>query len=251
MKYLVIGPGAMGLYAMLGYLKNIENRLSNVEEISGASAGSILAVLFALEKSVDEMIDVSLRLNISDLVKLNLKCFLHSYGLVDLDALREKFVDICKCDPTFAELKKKIYISAFCVNTGKTEYFSVDTHPDMKVLDAVCMSIAIPFVFSSRKYRGNTYVDGGTVESMPLAPFLKYKPYDVHCIQIKSNIPYVENIDNPRVFAENIMRSALVNRYDYDTRDYDIKIIDVDDMDIFDFNMSYEDKIRMLTKGIS
>lgn len=61
MKYLVIGPGAMGLYAMLGYLKNIENRLSNVEEISGASAGSILAVLFALEKSVDEMIDVSLR----------------------------------------------------------------------------------------------------------------------------------------------------------------------------------------------
>ena len=68
---------------------------------------------------------------------------------------------------------------------------------------------------------------------------------------MKSNIPYVENIDNPRVFAENIMRSALVNRYDYDTRDYDIKIIDVDDMDIFDFNMSYEDKIRMLTKGTS
>jgi predicted acylesterase/phospholipase RssA len=250
MKYLVIGPGAMGFYSMLGYLKYIEKCLSDVQEISGASAGSILAVLFALGKTVDEMIDVSLKLNISDLVKLNLKCFLHSYGLVDLEALREKFVDICGCDPTFMELTKKIHISAFCVNTGKTEYFSADTHPDMKVLDAVCMSIAIPFVFSSRKYKGNTYVDGGTVESMPLAPFLAYKPYDVHCIQIKSNIPYVENIDNPRVFAENIMRSALVNRYDYDTRDYRVKIIDVGDMDIFDFNMSYEDKIRMLTKGI-
>jgi len=251
MKYLVIGPGAMAFYAMLGYLKNIEKRLTDVQEISGASAGSILAVLFALGKTVDEMIDISLRLNISDLVKLNLKCFLHSYGLVDLEALREKLVYICGCDPTFMELTKKIYISAFCVNTGKTEYFSADTHPDMKVLDAVCMSIAIPFLFSSRKYKGNTYVDGGTVESMPLAPFLAHKPYDIHCIQIQSNIPYVENIDNPRVFAENIMRSALVNRYDYDTRDYNVKIIDVGDMDIFDFNMSYEDKIRMLTKGIS
>ena len=75
MKYLVIGPGAMAFYAMLGYLKNIEKRLTDVQEISGASAGSILAVLFALGKTVDEMIDISLRLNISDLVQLNLKCF--------------------------------------------------------------------------------------------------------------------------------------------------------------------------------
>src|SRR6056300_1246895 len=120
MKYLVIGPGAMGIFAMLGHLKTIENRLIDVQQISGASAGSILALMLAIGKTVDEVIDISLRLNISDLVKLNLKCFLHSYGLIDLDPLRNKFVEICGCDPTFMELTKKIYISAFCVNTGKT-----------------------------------------------------------------------------------------------------------------------------------
>ena len=93
MKYLVIGPGAMGFYAMLGHLKTIEDRLSDVQEISGASAGSILAVMLALGKSIDEVIDISLKLNISDLVKVNLKCFLYRYGFVDVESMRDTFVE--------------------------------------------------------------------------------------------------------------------------------------------------------------
>ena len=251
MKYLVIGPGAMGFYAMLGHLKTIEDRLSNVQEISGASAGSILAVMLALGKSIDEVIDISLKLNISDLVKVNLKCFLHRYGFVDVEAMRDTFAKICGCDPTFSELKKKIYISAFCVNTAKTEYFSVDTHPDMKVLDAMLMSIAIPFVFSAMSFNGNTYVDGGMMESLPMYPFLDKKPYDVYCIELKSRLKYTESIDDMQTFAQTIVRSSLQNRYDYDTSQCTLKTVDVGDMDIFDFGMSYEDKIRMYMKGTS
>lgn len=251
MKYLVIGPGAMGFYAMLGHLKTIEDRLSDVQEISGASAGSILAVMLALGKSIDEVIDISLKLNISDLVKVNLKCFLHRYGFVDVEAMRSKFVEICGCDPTFAELEKKIYISAFCVNTGKTEYFSVDTHPNMKVLDAMSMSIAIPFVFSSMKFNGNTYVDGGTVESIPLTPFLDRKPHEVYCIEIKSTPKYTEDINDMHTFAQSVVRYTIQNRYEYDMSRYDRVVVDVEDMDIFDFNMCYEDKIRMYMKGVS
>jgi len=251
MKYLVIGPGAMGIFAMLGHLKTIEHKLIHVKEISGASAGSILALLLALGKSIDEMIDISLRLNISDLVKLNLKCFLQKFGFVDLESMREKLIEICGCDPTFRELQKKIYISAFCVNTSSTEYFSVDTHPDMKVLDAVCMSISIPFVFSPRKYNNNTYVDGATVESMPLAPFLDKPAHEQYCICIQTKTKYVETIDNQRTLAETLIIANLNNRYQYPITHQTIKVIDVDDMNIFDFNMSYEDKIRMYLMGTS
>ena len=108
MKYLVIGPGAMGFYAMLGHLKTIEDRLSDVQEISGASAGSILAVMLALGKFIDEVIDISLKLNISDLVKVDLKCFLYRYGFVIVEYMRNTFVKICGYDLTFSELKKKI-----------------------------------------------------------------------------------------------------------------------------------------------
>ena len=48
MEYLVIGPGAMGGFSMLGYLKTIEKSLDNIKEYSGASAGAILVVFLAL-----------------------------------------------------------------------------------------------------------------------------------------------------------------------------------------------------------
>ena len=48
MEYLVIGPGAMGGFSMLGYLKTIEKSLDNIKEYSGASAGSIIVVFLAL-----------------------------------------------------------------------------------------------------------------------------------------------------------------------------------------------------------
>lgn len=249
MKYLVLGPAAMGILAMIGHLKTIESDIGDVEEISGASAGSIIALFMAMGKTADELIDMSLRLNISDLVKLDLKCFLHTYGFVDLERIREMLVTLCGGDPTFSELNKKIYVSAYCVNRGVTEYFSVDTHPDMKVIDAVCMSIAIPFLFSPRKFMNNTYVDGGTLETLPLAPFLQKPPHTVYCIKIKTNRKYRNDIDDLKMFTEAIINANLNNRYEYTLTHQKCKIIDVGDMDVFDFNMSYEQKIQMYMMG--
>ena len=121
----------------------------------------------------------------------------------------------------------------------------------MKVLDAMLMSIAIPFVFSSIKFNGNTYVDGGMMESLPMVPFLDKKPHNVYCIELKSRLKYTESIDDVQTFAQTIVRSSLQNRYDYDTSQCTLKTVDVGDMDIFDFGMSYEDKIRMYMKGTS
>jgi predicted acylesterase/phospholipase RssA len=80
---------------------------------------------------------------------------------------------VCGCDPTFEELDMKIYVSAYCLNTSTTEYFSRDTHPKMKVIDAVCMSMAIPLIFACGKYQGRTYVDGGTQEQYPMVPIFR------------------------------------------------------------------------------
>jgi len=152
MKYLVLGPGAMGIYAMIGRLKRINKELRDVQEISGASAGSILALFLALGMSVDKILRISLSLDISEFVKVNIALFFNKFGFVDVEPIRKKLIEVCGCNPTFKELKKKIYVAAFCLNSSKTEYFSVDTHPDMKVIDAVCMSIAIPLVFECGKY---------------------------------------------------------------------------------------------------
>ena len=101
MEYLVIGPGAMGGFSMLGYLKTIEKSLDNIKEYSGASAGAILVVFLALGFTVDEILYKLAELQGKNLIKLNLKCFMNKYGLIDLEPIRHKFIDIFESDPTF------------------------------------------------------------------------------------------------------------------------------------------------------
>jgi len=250
MKYLVLGPASMGMYSMIGALKAVETKLTDVEEISGSSAGSILALLLALGMSVDEVYKISLSLNIPEFVKLRIGSFFNKFGFVDLGPIREKLVEICGCDPTFEELEMKIYISAYCLNSSTTEYFSKDSHPKMKVIDAVCMSISIPLIFSCGKYEGKTYVDGGTQEQYPMAPFLDKKPHEVTCIRLKMDRVYQEEINNPRQFIESLIRSTLDNRISYSDK-VNVIELNVGDTNVFDFNMSYEDKIRLYNIGYS
>jgi NTE family protein len=159
MKYLVLGPASMGIYSLIGSLKALEPKLVDVKEISGSSAGSILALFLALGMSVDEIYDVALNLNVSKFVKINIKSFFNKCGFVNMGPIRNKLVDICGCDPTFEELDMKIYISAFCLNTSTTEYFSRDTHPKMKVIDAVCMSMLyLSFLLVVNLREGHTWM---------------------------------------------------------------------------------------------
>jgi len=250
MKYLVLGPASMGIYSQVGTLKALESKLVDVKEISGSSAGSILALFLALGMSIDEILSVSLSLDVPKFVKLRIGSFFNKFGFVDLEPIREKLVEICGCDPTFEELDMKIYVSAYCLNSSTTEYFSRDTHPKMKVIDAVCMSMSIPLIFACGKYDGKTYIDGGTQEQCPMIPFLDKKPHEITCVKLKMDRVYQEEINNPRQYVEALIRSSLSNRIEYS--EY-IKIIEINvgDTNIFDFNMSYEDKIRLYNIGYS
>ena len=250
MEYLVIGPGAMGGFSMLGYLKTIEESLDNIKEYSGASAGAIISVFLALGFNIDDILYKLAELEGNKLVKLNLKCFMNKYGLVDLKPIRDKFVDIFESDPTFLDIEKKIYISAFCVNTSRTVYFSKDTHPDMKVIDALCMSIAVPFIFSSYRYEGMVYVDGGTLETLPSAPFLDKKTNKVLCIRMKMEPEFIQDITSPKQFAEALIASTLNNRKQNVLNNCKVVDIDIGQVDVFNFNMTYEEKMKLYLKGM-
>jgi len=238
----------MGIYSLIGTLKALEPKLVDVKEISGASAGSILTLMLALGMSVDEILEVSLSLDISKLVKVRIGSFFNKFGFVDMEPIRDTLVTICGSDPTFEELDMKIYVSAYCLNSSSTEYFSRDTHPKMKVIDAVCMSIAVPLLFSCGKYQGRTYVDGGTQEQYPVTPFLDKKPHEITCVKLKMEQTYQDNINNPRQFVESLIRSTLINRVEYKDSSNVIEV-NVGDTNIFDFSMSYEDKIRLYNMG--
>ena len=59
---------------------------------------------------------------------------------------------------------------------------------------------------------------------------------------------YQEDIQTPKEFVDCLVRSALSNRVQYNTP-IELIEIDVGDTDVFDFGMSYEEKIQLFNRG--
>ena len=241
---LVLGPGGMGFFAMLGAYSKLEDQLSDVTHICGSSAGALLGMFISLGKTATEILDISMGVDIPSLSRYNIKSFMSNYGLIDHSQIREALLSICEGEPTFSDLGKTLYIAAFNVNLGRTEYFSRHTHPSMSVIDAVCMSISVPFIFSSFKFNGYNYIDGGTMECVPVPPFFGKKPDDVLIIKIVSDIPTCEDINNVKDYLGCLIRSVLRIRLNYQGMFPTIDI-DIEDTNMFDFNMSDDEKLKL------
>lgn len=251
MEYLVLGPAGMGIFILVGSLMKYEDMIKNVKEISGASAGAIVAVALALDIPLHDILDRLLSLDIENLTKFKLKSFMKNYGFIVMKPLRDALEKAYGSDPTFSELSKKVYISAYCVNRARTEYFSVDTHPHMKVIDAVCMSMAIPFIFETIKYNDMLYMDGGTKELYPYGPFINKNPEKIMCIRLKQNDIFLDKISNVKQFLKGVLLS-LSKSNDNDTIKFGKTIyLDIDLEQCLQFSMSHEDKLRLFLKGLN
>lgn len=242
-KYLILGPGGMGYFAMLGAYTRMYSELKDVEAIAGSSSGAILGLLISIGKTPQEIYDISFDVNIKDLVKYNIKSFLDNYGLIDHSQIKEKLISICEWEPKFKDIDMDLYIAAFNVSHTKTEYFSKHTHPEMSVIDAVCMSISVPFLFSSVKHDNKVYIDGGTMECYPAPPFLNKNHSEVLVLRIVTS-PMTTEVKNFKSFLDALVRSTLRNRVTYDKM-FKTITLDLSDYNIFDFNMSEEEKLKL------
>lgn len=242
-KCLVLGPAGMGIFSIIGNLKSIEERLDLFHEISGSSAGAIVALFLGIGMSVDQIFDAIMGVDTSALsTTVSLKNILTMYGGISPEYCKDILRNICGGDPTFSELKKKVHISAYNLELSRTDYFSTDSHPTMKVIDAVYMSASIPFIFASQ----NMYVDGAFSETIPLAPFLQYKNEDVYIIEVLVTSEF--KIRNFTDFSVSIIRNIMRNRHDYPQYTNRVKIY-IDTQQMTEFTMSTDDKLTLYIKG--
>jgi predicted acylesterase/phospholipase RssA len=258
-KYLAIGPGAMGYFTFLGVLTKLKQagRLDELEEISGASAGALLAVVFALCKGdTTKVLDFTLSVHIKQLMKPNIKSLLKEWGLVSRTKLHTVFSDMCekftgKRSVTFKELYEwyplKIHVSSYCVNTCKTVYFSVDSAPNMNVMDVICASVAIPFIISSSKLNdGWHYIDGAVAEVIPGGPFLTRPREDILAIAFEwTNLPEIKDM---KTYALALITTQMRSRATYD---YPILNINSGELDVYDFGAGQEAKLKLFMKGLA
>jgi predicted acylesterase/phospholipase RssA len=256
-KYLSIGPGSMGFFFYAGFLSKMktDGHLDNLAEMSGSSAGSILTFLYLLTGGdLSSVLSFALDVPISNIMKPNLKSLVSEWGLVPFSKSRKVLQSACekfigKPDVTFKELFAirpiKFHVAAYCVDDHVTEYFSVDSHPNTSVIDAVTASYSIPFLFSAVKIGEKLYIDGALQESSPSRPFLNKD--EALCVMIDLDLSK-RKIKSLKDFGFEMLNYILRMRNEYTgIRTVKAQI----DFDVHDFGMKNETKLKLFISGNS
>ena len=237
-------------YSFLGHLMKLHTngQLDDLQEISGSSAGALLAFCYTLGK--DKIVKTCLEQDLTHL-KPNIRTFLRKFGFIDETISRRLISEFCfkfsgNHDITFKEhyekTKIKLHISAFSLEKHQVDYFSVDTSPNKSLVETIAMSIAVPFVFSPFK----NYIDGSLSEDIPYGPFIDKNIEDVYVIRAKSDC----------ITVPTSLYTYLVNFVDifYSIRhrcpiNYPSARLTTD-TNILNFKMGYECRLKMYTQAL-
>lgn len=263
---LVIGGGGAKGIASLGTLHHAEKDIENCKVYSGCSIGSIITSLLAIGYKPLEIFSAINNYNFSP--DLNFAEFFTKFGMIDISSVTNFIGDLFEAkasrDITFRDLKdfynKELFIVATKYKTKEPEYFSVHSHPDMRILEAVNMSCNIPLIFSQYTYDGEIYLDGGLCDNLPIHIIRKFYPSPenkVLCIMMNftSNdsenssitskfLNYVTNVMAIPVITNSKKSVKLLGEHD--------KLVQISvDVPTLSYNISSETKFKMFRTGYS
>lgn len=191
---LVLSGGAFKCSAFIGCLKFLEenNHVSNIKNVIGSSAGSIIACLYCLGFTADAMRDIFIKSfalytnRELDSDVENMFDFIDKMGIEDAEVISKMLSDILLnkynvSEISFIELAKKtgknLIITGSNLSLVKTDYFSVNTHPDMSIYQAIRISISIPYIFKPVIFNEMLYTDASLFNNFPLDFFDSKIPY--------------------------------------------------------------------------
>ena len=189
-KNLVFEGGATLGVAYVGAMEELEKHqiLGQIKRAGGASAGAINAMLFCLGYSSIEVwnemaeLDFNQFLDTSFPLKLDMIFRLFSgYGFYRGEFFKNWIRKLIarktgNADITFGELKARnfrdLYLVGTNLNTSYYDIYSYQHSPDIRVADAVRISMSIPIMFAAvHDARGDVNVDGGVLNNYPVRLF--------------------------------------------------------------------------------
>lgn len=207
------GGGVRGI-AYCGALNVLEKKgvVQNIRRVAGTSAGAIQAALLSLNYSSEEITKIISEMNVRQFNDGQMIFFGGSrrlkknYGWYKGDAMlkwMEELVEKKTGNPTltFKQLHelalkdtrfKDLYITATNLTKQRAELLSYERFPDMKISDAVRISISIPLYYRAAfmdslhhvtykpksGVRYDVLVDGGILDNYPIHTFDRKKYLD-------------------------------------------------------------------------
>tara|TARA_B110000503_G_scaffold65680_2_gene103137 strand:+ start:1485 stop:2480 length:996 start_codon:yes stop_codon:yes gene_type:complete len=183
---LLLSGGAMKCISILGSLQYLFEKeiikpdFEGIKEIYFVSGSSVYLTPLLIGMPMEATIDLFKKIDYHGIVKksndMKIQNLFNNFGLMKITdfkfimnaIFKGKGIDENITLKDFYELTK-IKINFRVVNITKviTEYLNKDNSPDLKYIDAVCMTSCIPLLFEPIEYNGCKYVDGGVNNNFP------------------------------------------------------------------------------------
>lgn len=202
------GGGIRGI-AHTGVLKALEDNQIEVEAIGGTSAGSIVAALYAMgykpyyiyvlfKKYAQEIINIRNTHIINGIGSLVLNKKIGFSGINDGISLEKIYNDLAlkKGVKLIADIKMPIVIPAVDISEAK-EYIFTNCADRNNVYDkyiteipigrAVRASSSFPAVFCPCEFKNHMFLDGGTLDNVPVIPLKKIYNKKIVAVNFESD----------------------------------------------------------------
>jgi predicted acylesterase/phospholipase RssA len=211
-KHLVITGGGTVILNAYGALREAHKQgiwsHDSVNSYYGTSAGSILSFMLALNYSwetLDKYIINRPWKTLINFSSINIyECFVGN-GMLDADFFYETFTPLMRgkdmdINITFSQFHalsgKELYCYALNLGSCKTEELSHKTYPDMRVIDGIYASSALPILFKPFKYRDIIFSDGGLYSNYPIAKCLEHGCDPKHVLGVRIRLKQIHIPEN-------------------------------------------------------
>jgi NTE family protein len=208
----------------------------NIKKICAVSVGSIFSLIYLLKYTYTEMLEEVLNKKFDQLKDIRIMNFVSKYGLdsgVNLISWIQSLMIKKGVNPSIT--LKDFYDSngvdfqIMATNLNKYCYkkFNYLETPDIKVIDAIRMSISVPFLFTINEFEGDIHVDGGLIDNYPIKVFegdlknflgfklINHGEMDNHDVD--------ERIDDIESYIYNILSCYMVQKEKHTTRSEEFK----------------------------
>ena len=268
-KYTCLfGGGAIRGAAHVGVLNALKDLNIELTTLAGSSVGAMVAALYAVGYSPDELSEVFLSVNFELFRDISLgfnQKFALSKGEIFLEWLRElierKFYGENytkgQCAPvTFKDLNKNLIIITTNMKDFSCKEFSNFETPDFEVAMAVRISCCMPGLMRAVTLEDELLVDGDLMKGKPmwsLSKNIQNCPDRILEVRLEgsfagsdqSPIEYVNGMYTCMTSSETSFISKLYGKRDR----YDYLIIDTGDVVVVDFNYPGEKRQAIIDDG--
>lgn len=264
----LFGGGAIRGAAYCGTVKAMEELGINPKTVAGSSVGSIIAGLYAIGYTAEEMKQVFMHVNFELFRDIQFSLgaqFALSKGEVFLEWLRDliekkyygdKYKKGSHKAVTFSDLDKNLVIITTDLSSFQCKEFSKCETPDFEIAAAIRISCSMPGLMKPYEYNNLMLVDGDLQKGSPMWKLSKtLQPANERILEFRLEGDFQGNDKNTVEYINSLYSYATIIATEfimdiYNSKDkFDYIVINTGDINIVDFNLSAEKRENLMKLG--